>query len=70
MCKPSRSEGIPIKWLRHYSEGLFALSPGLEGEIESALADGDIELAEKVLTSCIKVYLSEIPFISAFKIRI
>src|SRR3954463_15278249 len=26
--------GMPIKWLKHYSEGLFALTPGVEGEIE------------------------------------
>ena len=23
-------QGIPIKWLRHYAEGLIALTPGLE----------------------------------------
>ena len=27
-------KGIPIKWLKHYSDGLFALTPGTEGEIE------------------------------------
>ena len=42
-------KGIPIKWLKHYSEGLFALTPGTEGEIESALLDGENEKAERVL---------------------
>ena len=42
-------KGIPIKWLKHYSEGLFALTPGTEGEIECALLDGEIEKAERVL---------------------
>jgi DNA polymerase-3 subunit alpha len=32
---------IPIKWLLHYSKGLIAITPGLEGEIEQNL------LAEK-----------------------
>ena len=36
-------EGIPIKWLRHYSEGLFALSPGMEGEIEQRCINEDME---------------------------
>ena len=42
-------KGIPIKWLKHYSEGLFALTPGTEGEIESALQDGENEKAARVL---------------------
>ncbi|MEK0397315.1 PHP domain-containing protein, partial [Lactobacillus delbrueckii] len=29
--------GIFIKWLRAYSDGLIAFTPGLEGEIEQAL---------------------------------
>ncbi|HVH96332.1 MAG TPA: DNA polymerase III subunit alpha [Bacillus sp. (in: firmicutes)] len=42
-------KGIPIKWLKHYSDGLFALTPGTEGEIESALQDGENEKAARVL---------------------
>ena len=42
-------KGIPIKWLKHYSDGLFALTPGIEGEIESALQDGENEKAARVL---------------------
>ncbi|XJZ26464.1 DNA polymerase III subunit alpha [Bacillota bacterium Lsc_1132] len=30
-------KGIPEKWLKHYSEGLIAITPGLEGEIEQCL---------------------------------
>src|SRR4051794_35406293 len=40
--------GIPIKWLKHYSEGLFALTPGLEGEVEQALMNEEMEKARKV----------------------
>ena len=29
--------GIPFKWLKHYAEGLIAISPGIEGEIEQNL---------------------------------
>ncbi|MCQ6273422.1 DNA polymerase III subunit alpha [Bacillus sp. V3B] len=41
--------GIPIKWLKHYSEGLFALTPGFEGEIEQALMNEEMEKANKVI---------------------
>src|SRR4051794_32904969 len=27
-------KGIPIKWLRHYSEGIIAITPGMDGELE------------------------------------
>lgn len=33
-------DGIPIKWLKHYAEGLIALTPGNEGEIEYYLSTG------------------------------
>ena len=42
-------KGIPIKWLKHYSEGLIALTPGIEGEIECALLNGEDEKAARVL---------------------
>jgi DNA polymerase III subunit alpha len=37
--------GIPVKWLRHYAKGLFALTPGMEGEIEQLLLAGEHEKA-------------------------
>ncbi|KKK38343.1 DNA polymerase III DnaE [Mesobacillus campisalis] len=37
--------GIPVKWLKHYSKGLFALTPGMEGEIEQLLLAGEHEKA-------------------------
>ncbi|SIB01667.1 DNA polymerase III DnaE [Mycobacteroides abscessus subsp. abscessus] len=37
--------GIPVKWLKHYSSGLIALTPGLEGEIEQYIAGGEEEKA-------------------------
>ncbi|WP_203361494.1 DNA polymerase III subunit alpha [Bacillus sp. REN10] len=40
-------EGIPIKWLKGYSAGLFAFTPGLEGEIEGLLQK-DQSKAEEV----------------------
>lgn len=39
-------EGIPVKWLKHYAGGLFALTPGLDGEIEGYLAAGEYEKAK------------------------
>lgn len=38
-------EGLPVKWLRAYSEGLFAFTPGLKGEIETNLLRGNLEKA-------------------------
>ncbi|ALC89687.1 DNA polymerase III [Bacillus sp. FJAT-18017] len=31
------AEGLPMKWLKSYAAGLIALTPGLEGEIETLL---------------------------------
>ncbi|KAB7668003.1 DNA polymerase III subunit alpha [Bacillus sp. B1-b2] len=41
--------GIPVKWLKAYSKGLIAISPGLEGEIEQYIIQENIEMATKVL---------------------
>ncbi len=40
--------GIPIKWLKHYAEGLIAMTPGLEGEIENSLVDGELDKAKQI----------------------
>lgn len=40
--------GIFTKWLRAYSDGLVAFTPGLEGEIEQALLRDDGPRAEEV----------------------
>ncbi|WP_018662512.1 DNA polymerase III subunit alpha [Heyndrickxia acidiproducens] len=40
--------GIFMKWLRAYSKGLFAFTPGLEGEVEQALMQGDTGKAEEI----------------------
>ncbi|QCJ45276.1 DNA polymerase III subunit alpha [Bacillus sp. S3] len=42
-------QGIPQKWLKHYSEGLIAITPGLEGEIEQSLLSGKDEIARKLI---------------------
>ncbi|MFJ7727206.1 DNA polymerase III subunit alpha [Neobacillus sp. NPDC097160] len=41
--------GIPQKWLKHYSEGLIAITPGLEGEIEQSLLNGNEEMARELI---------------------
>ena len=41
--------GIPIKWLKHYSDGLIALSPGIEGELEQAVLNNDSTMIDQVL---------------------
>lgn len=44
-------QGIPIKWLRHYAQGLFALTPGIEGEIEHYLLNNEPEKAKQAALS-------------------
>ncbi|MFX3623930.1 MAG: DNA polymerase III subunit alpha [Ectobacillus sp.] len=39
-------EGIPKRWLSRYADGLIALSPGRNGEIEQALLNGEEEMAK------------------------
>ncbi|MEH7417163.1 DNA polymerase III subunit alpha [Neobacillus drentensis] len=41
--------GIPFKWLKHYAKGLIAITPGLEGEIEQSLLNGDVEYASRLI---------------------
>lgn len=41
--------GIPIKWLRAYASGIFALTPGMEGEIEHYLLHNELEKAKSTL---------------------
>jgi len=41
-------QGILLNWLRAYSEGLFAISPGIDGEIEQYVLQGDMEKAETI----------------------
>jgi DNA polymerase III subunit alpha len=38
-------EGIPVKWLRHYAKGVYAFTPGIEGEIEQSLLKDERERA-------------------------
>ncbi|NMH67970.1 DNA polymerase III subunit alpha [Bacillus sp. RO3] len=44
--------GIPLKWLGSYSEGLIAITPGVKGEIETLLLENEREQAE----TCIRTY--------------
>lgn len=41
--------GIPLKWLKHYSDGLIAITPGLEGEIEQSIINGNEEMAREMI---------------------
>ncbi|MFK2824648.1 DNA polymerase III subunit alpha [Bacillus sp. B190/17] len=36
-------EGIPLKWLKGYSAGLFAFTPGMEGEVEQLLLKDPVQ---------------------------
>ncbi|MBA9025877.1 DNA polymerase III subunit alpha [Peribacillus huizhouensis] len=41
--------GLPIKWLKAYSAGLFAISPGSGGKIELMLSEGKMEEAKETV---------------------
>ncbi|NWQ42991.1 DNA polymerase III subunit alpha [Bacillus sp. EB106-08-02-XG196] len=43
------TNGIPFKWLKHYAEGLIAISPGIEGEIEQNLLNDKQEQAIEII---------------------
>lgn len=43
------TNGIPFKWLKHYAEGLIAISPGIEGEIEQNLLNDQQEQAIEII---------------------
>ncbi|PFA69107.1 DNA polymerase III subunit alpha [Bacillus sp. AFS015802] len=45
-------DGLPLKWLASYSEGLIAITPGVVGEIETHLLNDEREKA----TECIRTY--------------
>ncbi|WP_423799294.1 DNA polymerase III subunit alpha [Neobacillus sp. SAB-20_R2A] len=40
--------GLPHKWLKAYSKGLIAITPGIEGEIEQALLTNEVALAKDI----------------------
>jgi DNA polymerase III subunit alpha len=43
------NNGIPLKWLKHYSEGIIAITPGPEGEIEQSILKGKEEIAKDII---------------------
>ncbi|WP_042354809.1 DNA polymerase III subunit alpha [Bacillus rubiinfantis] len=57
-------KGLPIKWLRHYADGLIAITPGFEGEIEQSLLNGDRELSQKLIQEYRTIFGEENFFLS------
>ncbi|MCL6570154.1 MAG: PHP domain-containing protein, partial [Bacillus sp. (in: Bacteria)] len=56
--------GLPLKWLKHYSKGLIAITPGLEGEIEQLLLDGKEEDAKVLIKKLGSIFGSNNFFLS------
>lgn len=50
--------GIPKKWLSHYAEGLIAISPGVNGEVEQLLLQQENEQARKVIAGYKEMFSS------------
>lgn len=53
------TNGIPFKWLKHYAEGLIAISPGIEGEIEQNLLNDQQEQAIEIIKKLQSIFGSE-----------
>jgi DNA polymerase III subunit alpha len=51
--------GIPVKWLKHYASGLYAMTPGNHGEIEYFLLNGDQDNALQTLELYKKLFGSD-----------
>ncbi|WML40824.1 DNA polymerase III subunit alpha [Neobacillus sp. OS1-2] len=48
--------GLPLKWLKHYAKGLIALTPGLEGEIEQSVLNGNEEMTRKLIKKLVAIF--------------
>jgi DNA polymerase III subunit alpha len=51
--------GIPEKWLRHYSNGLIAITSGIDGRIESLLLEGRFAEAIEAVTMYKRLFSSD-----------
>ena len=52
-------QGLPKKWLKHYSEGLIAITPGLTGELEKHIIANQVEDARILLTFYKRIFGEE-----------
>jgi DNA polymerase III subunit alpha len=48
--------GVRLKWLQAYRDGIIAITPGMEGEIEQCLLQGDQEGAIKVAATFRRIF--------------
>lgn len=55
---------ISWKWLKSYSEGLIAITPGIQGEIEQLLIEGDRDLAKAVSERYLSTFGSDSFYLS------
>ena len=51
--------GLPVKWLRHYAAGLIAITPGVEGEIEQAILNGELEQGRELIRKFLDIFGKE-----------
>ncbi len=58
------ANGIPFKWLKHYAEGLIAISPGIEGEIEQNLLSNQQEEAIEIIKKLQSIFGNESFFLA------
>lgn len=49
-------EGIPVKWLKHYASGIYAMTPGNLGEIEYYISNGQEENALQTVELYTKLF--------------
>jgi DNA polymerase III subunit alpha len=54
--KTKSPSGLPVKWLKSYSNGLIAISPGAEGKIETEFSNGNEAGARKAAQLFLNVF--------------
>ncbi|MFD6438679.1 DNA polymerase III subunit alpha [Peribacillus sp. NPDC060186] len=54
--KTKSPSGLPMNWLKAYSSGLIAISPGVEGQVEMLLKEGKPEEAQKAAELFLQIF--------------
>ena len=62
--------GLPRNWLRAYSKGLIAISPGVDGKIEEYLAEEKFEEATREAKELLEVFGSEQFYLSIQRLNV
>ena len=62
--------GLPRSWLKAYSKGLIAISPGTDGKIEEYLAEGKVEEATIEAKELLEIFGPEQFYLSIQRLNV